>query len=103
MKTLHPVDEATYAKIGKAYLICSQHPDVFGNVTMEKFCGMFVDVIPEGEDERDARMKAYAPEMYEMLRKILGWCRECNLHGGLESDIMEVLKPIDGEDESADE
>ena len=40
MKTVKPVDEATKAKIGKAYLICSQYPDVFGDVTMKKFCAL---------------------------------------------------------------
>ena len=70
MKTLHPVDEATKAKIGKAYAICSEYPDVFGDVTFEKFCSMFVDVIPEGESERSARMKAYAGEMYDTLYAI---------------------------------
>ena len=71
MKTLHPVDEETYERIGKAYLICSQYPDVFGDVTYEKFCSMFVDVIPDGEDERTARMRALAPAMYELLEGAL--------------------------------
>lgn len=68
MKTLHPVDKATYEKIGAAYAICAEYPEIFGNVTLEKFCSMFVDVIPEGKDKRDARMKAYAPEMYRLLQ-----------------------------------
>ena len=51
MKTLHPVSQETYERIGKAYLICSQYPEVFEGVSYKKFCGMFVDdIIDEGED-----------------------------------------------------
>ena len=100
MKTLKPVDEATYTKIGKAYLIYSQYPEVFNDVTFEKFCGMFVDVIPEGEDEKLARMKAYAETMYYMLKNL----RYEFMHGGASDEkyitqiiveIGEVLSEID--------
>ena len=70
MKTLHPVDDTTLAKIGKAYLICSEYPDVFGNVRMDRFCSMFVDVIPDDESERDARIRARADEIYGLIHTL---------------------------------
>ncbi len=97
MKTLHPVDEAMKAKIGKAYLICSQFPDVFNDVTLEKFCSMFVDVIPEGENEQDARMKAAAPEMRRLLHAAFMAMAEAGVDEPLRLEIDECLCHIDGE------
>lgn len=102
MRTLHPVDDETYARIGKAYLICSQHPDVFGDVTFEKFCSMFVDVIPEGEDERAARMRALAPAMYELLEAALDELSDCAPYSETARGIHELRSSIEGE-ESGDE
>ncbi len=73
MKTREPVDEATAARIGKAYVVCSQYPEIFGDVKMSKFCGMFVDVIDEDEDEREVQLRALAPEMYEWILEILDY------------------------------
>ena len=99
MKTLKPVDEETYARIGKAYQICAEYPEVFGDVTMKQFCSMFVDVVDEDEDEREARMRVHAPEMYRILKGVNDWCqRECDLDEDLENDIWELLKSIDGEE-----
>ena len=71
MKTVKPVSKETYAKIGAGYLICAEHPEIFGDVTFRKFCDMFVDdIIDEGEDEHKARIKAAAPEMYRMLQRM---------------------------------
>lgn len=103
MKTLKPVDEATYARIGKAYLICSQYPDVFDGVTYEKFCGMFVDVVADDEDIHEARMKAEAESMYWMLRNMLyelkrGSCDDADYIAQVIDDIGEVLSRIDRED-----
>ena len=64
------VDDATYARIGQAFLVCAEYPEVFEGVTMEKFCSMFVDVIPDGESELTARAKAHAVEMYKLLNKV---------------------------------
>ena len=101
MKTLKPVDEETYAKIGKAYQICSQYPEVFGEVTMKKFCSMFVDVIDEDEDEREARMRKYAPDMYQILKDVSDSeviNIDIELGKQLEDAIYAVLKVIDGEE-----
>lgn len=71
MKTIKPVSKETYAKIGAGYLILAEHPEIFGDVTFRKFCGMFVDdIIDEGEDLIDACKKAYAGEMYNLLRRL---------------------------------
>ena len=103
MKTVKPVDEATKAKIGKANLICSQYPDVFGDVTMKKFCAMFVDVVDEDDDEHEARIKAEAESMYWMLRNMLyelkrGSGKDADYLTQMIDDIGEVLSRIDGED-----
>ncbi|MBQ7217127.1 MAG: hypothetical protein IJS39_14210 [Synergistaceae bacterium] len=98
MKTLYPVDKATHEKIGAAYLVCSQYPEIFGDVPMGKFCSMFVDVIDEDEDERTARMRASAPEMYRILQEVQEWCRENDLDSDIECDIWEVLCHINGEE-----
>ena len=102
MKTLKPVDEETYAKIGKAYLICSEYPEVFGEVTMKQFCSMFVDVIDEDEDEREARMRAYAPKMYQLLRELKEYSEEYDLYSDLKDEVFELLRKIDG-GETSDE
>ena len=71
MKTVKPVSKETYAKIGAGYLILAEHPEIFGDVTFRKFCDMFVDdIIDEGEEIIAARKKAYAGEMYDLLRKM---------------------------------
>ena len=99
MKTLKSVDEETYTRIGKAYLICAEYPEVFGDVKLEKFCSMFVDVVDEGEDEREARMRLHAPEMYRILKGVNDWYQgDGYLHKGLENDILELLREIDGEE-----
>ena len=99
MKTLKPVDEETYARIGKAYQICTEYPEVFGDVTMKKVCSMFVDVLDEDEDEREARMKSHASEMYRILKAVYVWSRTgCNINEELEYDIWELLREIDGEE-----
>lgn len=95
MRTLHPVDEETYARIGKAYLICSQHPDVFGDVTFEKFCSMFVDVIPDGKDEHESRKKAAAHEMYDMLEDAVQALTDHNPNSGTAARIESLLDQID--------
>ena len=89
MKTLKPVDQETYERIGAAYAICSQYPEVFGDVTMRKFCSMFVDdIIDDEEDEKLARMKAYAETMYYMLTNL----RYEFMNGGASDD--EYIKQI---------
>ncbi len=99
MKTLKPVDPETYKKIGQAYLILSEYPEVFGDVTMKKFCSMFVDdIIDEDEDEHEARMKAAASEMYRILKAIDKHCEEYyNLDESILDAIYNVLEAIDGE------
>ena len=102
MKTLKPVDEETYARIGKAYQICTEYPEVFGDVTMKKFCSMFVDVVDEGDDEREARMKVHASEMYQLLKEVYVWSRTGgNINEDLEYEIYEVLRKIDGKEEAS--
>ena len=96
MKTLHPVDEETYKRLGKAYLICLQYPDVFGDVTMKKFCSMFVDVLDEDEDEREARMKSHASEMYRVLKIVRRWSKSFHIGDEVEYAVNEVLRKIDG-------
>lgn len=101
MKTLKSVDGETYAKIGKGYQICSQYPEVFGDVTMRKFCSMFVDdIIDDEADEKLARMKLYAETMYYMLKNL----RYEFMHGGASDEkyitqiiveIGDVLSEID--------
>ena len=96
MKTLKPVDEETYARIGKAYQICTEYPEVFGDVTMKKFCSMFVDVVDEDEGEREARMKAYAPEMYQLLSELKDYSEEYDLYSDLKDEVFALLRKIDG-------
>lgn len=98
MKTLKPVDPETYKKIGQAYLILSEYPEVFGDVTMKKFCSMFVDdIIDDGEDEHEARMRAYASEMYDMLLLSIESLREHRYDSPTAERIEELLDRIDGE------
>lgn len=107
MKTREPVNDETAALIGKAYVVCSQYPEIFGNVKMSKFCGMFVDVIEEDEDEREARMRAVAPEIYGLLHLLLSYVYEANglatspqYRAKTKRDIEQVealLARIDGE------
>ena len=101
MRTVKPVDEETYARIGKAYLICAEYPEVFNDVTFKKFCSMFVDVVDEDEDEHETRMKIHASEMYRILKEVHKWCQTAgDLDEDLECDIWEVLKVIDGSETS---
>ena len=96
MKTLKSVDEETYTRIGKAYQICSEYPEVFGDVKLEKFCSMFVDVIDEGDDEREARMKAYAHDMYEKLNLAVESLRKHRFDSPTAELIESLLDKIDG-------
>ena len=95
MKTIYPADQETYARIGEAYLICSQYPEVFGDVPMDKFCSMFTD----NESKQKARINANAPEMYELLKV---WTTI-----GVQPDLREaqekarkLLARIDGEEDN---
>lgn len=104
MKTVKPVSKETLDRIGTAYAICSEYPDVFGDVTMRKFCGMFVDdIIDEGEDEHEARMKAYAGEMYEMLELAIDSLYEHNANSPTAKYIEALLDRIDGKEDIDDE
>lgn len=98
MKTREPVDDETAARIGKAYVVCSQYPEIFGDVKMSKFCGMFVDVIDDDEDEREARMRKVAPEMYKILCRVDELCEKVDLDSDTEEDIRELLALIDGKE-----
>ena len=104
MKTVKPVSKATLERIGAAYAICSEYPDVFGDVTMRKFCGMFVDdIIDDGEELAAARKKAYAGEMYDFLDAI---AEDMSERGGYEeyaSKIAALLDRIDGKEDAEDE
>ena len=106
MKTVKPVSQETYERIGAAYAICSKYPDIFGDVTFKKFCGMFVDdIIDEEEDLIEARKKAYAGEMYDFLDAI---AEDMSVREGCEdyvSRIMALLDRIDGngEEDAEDE
>ncbi len=108
MKTVKPVSKETYERIGKAYAICSEYPDVFGDVTFRKFCDMFVDdIIDDGEEFVAARKKAYAGEMYDLLEEMAfvmyrgascidtEWCKE---YATKMFDIIERIKPWKNED-----
>ena len=104
MKTLKPVSKETYERIGKAYAICSEYPDVFGDVTMRKFCGMFVDdIIDEGEDLIEARKKAYAGEMYDLLKAAFGDAISFTEITRLSTIAQELLARIDGKEGADDE
>lgn len=98
MKTVKPVNKETYDRIGKAYAICSEYPDVFGGVTMRKFCGMFVDdIIDEGEDIIEARKKAYAGEMYRLLQVAFLAMADAKVDEPLRLEIDECLCHITGD------
>ena len=108
MKTLKPVSKETYERIGKAYTICSAYPDVFGDVTFRKFCGMFVDdIIDEGEDLIEARKKAYAGDMYRLLNEAFMAMADAKVDEPLRLEIDECLCHITGDacptDEDIDE
>ena len=98
MKTVKPVSKETYELIGKAYAICSEYPDVFGDVTMRKFCGMFVDdIIDDDEDEYEARRKAYAGDMYHLLQKAFLSMADAKVDEPLRLEIDECLCHITGD------
>ena len=104
MKTLYPVDEETYSRLGKAFLICAQYPEVFGDIPCKKFCAMFVDdIIDEDEDERAARMRAAAPKMYELLRTVFGGTISFTEILKLGDYARELLARIDGKEVDDDE
>ena len=100
METLKAVDKETLARIGQAYLICSKYPEVFGGVKLEKLCSLFVDELDEEEDEHEARMRKYAPEMYRVLKDIRTWGEEKEINNEQEDRLYEemcaVLNEIDG-------
>ena len=104
MKTVKPVSQETYERIGKAYAICSEYPDVFGDVKMRKFCGMFVDdIIDEGEDLIEARKKAYANNMYCLLQKAFQSMADAKVDEPLRLEIDECLCHITGDSCPTDE
>ena len=99
MKTVKPVSKETYERIGKAYAICSEYPDVFGDVTMRKFCGMFVDdIIDEGEDLIEARKRAAAPDMYRLLNAAFMAMADAKVDEPLRLEIDECLCHIAGDE-----
>ena len=98
MKTVKPVSKETYERIGKAYAICSEYPDVFGDVTMRKFCGMFVDdIIDEGKDLIEARKRAAAPDMYRLLNAAFMAMADAKVDEPLRLEIDECLCHITGD------
>ena len=98
MKTLHPVSQETYAKIGKAYLIFASYPDVFEGVTYEQLCSLFVDdIIDEGEDLIEARKKAYAGDMYRLLQNAFLSMADAKIDEPLRLEIDECLCHISGD------
>lgn len=98
MKTVKPVSKETYERIGKAYAICSEYPDVFGDVTFRKFCGMFVDdIIDEGEDLIEARKRAAAPDMYRLLNAAFMAMADAKVDEPLCLEIDECLCHIAGD------
>ncbi len=109
MKTLHPASQEQLAKIGAAYLIFSANPDVFGDVTYKQLCSLFVDdIIDDGEDTKEARMKACAEDMYYALSNL----RYELQHGGAQDadyikqvidEVGELLALIDGKEDASDE
>ena len=108
MKTVKPVSQETYERIGAAYAICSKYPDIFGDVTMKRFCSMFVDdIVDEGEDLIEARKKAYAGEMYRLLNDAFMAMADAKIDEPLRLEIDECLCHITGDacptDEDIDE
>ena len=98
MKTVKPVSKETYEQIGKAYAICSEYPAVFGDVTMRKFCGMFVDdIIDEGKDLIEARKRAAAPDMYRLLNAAFMAMADTKVDEPLRLEIDECLCHIAGD------
>ena len=95
MRPLYPVDQETYARIGEAYLICSEYPEVFGQVTFKKFCSMFVDIADENEDLQEARKRKEAPAMYQLLCEIRECLTDYDLPSDIEADINEILARIE--------
>ena len=98
MKTVKPVSKETYERIGNAYAICSEYPDVFGDVTFRKFCGMFVDdIIDEGKDLIEARKRAAAPDMYRLLNAAFMAMADAKVDEPLRLEIDECLCRIAGD------
>ena len=95
MKTLKPVDPGTYEQIGAAYAICAQYPEIFGDVSLKKFCGMFVEVVDDDAD----RLTAMAPVMYRVLKKIDDWCQSNDMDEDLEAELSNVLSAIESEED----
>ena len=63
---------------------------------------MFVDVIPDGEDERTARMRALAPAMYGLLEGALDELCNYAPYSETARGIREIRASVEGE-ESSDE
>ena len=106
MRTLRPVSQETYEKIGAAYAICSEYPEVFGEVRNKEFCSMFVpDILDESVDVHEARKKAAAHEMYEMLEAAVKALNEYNPNSTTAVRIERLLDLIDdvGKEASCDE
>ena len=97
MRTLRPVSQETYEKIGAAYVICAEYPEIFDNVTLKKFCSMFVDVIPDGENEQEARKREYGPTMYRLLQKAFMSMADAGVDEPLRLEIDECLCHIAGD------
>ena len=81
---------------------------MFEGVTMEKFCSMFVDVIPKGESLLAARAKEHAVEMYHLLNKVFSRLEFSGFDGKLKSEIDDYLGRIEsvssaGEEVACDE
>lgn len=96
MRTLRPVSEDVKANIGAAYAICSQYPEIFEDVTYRKFCDMFVDdIIDEGMDVHEARKKAAAHEMYDLLEEAVKALAEYNTNSTTAARIERLLDVID--------
>lgn len=94
MKTLNDLDEGTQERILKAFQICVEHMDVFGEVEMHNLCSLFADGV--FEDEREARKRKYAPEMYELLSELKEYSEEYDLYSDLKDEVFELLRKIDG-------
>ena len=45
---------------------------------------------------REARMKAYAPEMYQLLSELKDYSEEYDLYSDLKDEVFALLRKIDG-------
>lgn len=75
------LEQSPYTRLGKAFTLCSQHPEIFGDVDLHKFCALFLDDNGHEECTHNDRDEDFCPNDEEDVDKIC----VC-IHGSFEDD-----------------